>query len=67
MPLYEIAVIQKPSKKEAEEGAIEKLLVAPRPIMARDPLSAAMGAGRELDPSVDLNKIEVLVRSFGPQ
>lgn len=67
MPLYEVAIIRKPTKKEAAEGtAGEVLLLAPVPILARDPQGAVIaavtkdGGIRDFDP----NYCEVLVRPF---
>jgi hypothetical protein len=34
--LYEVALIEKPTKKEAEDGQIEKLILPPTPVIARD-------------------------------
>jgi hypothetical protein len=65
MPLFEVAIIEKPSKKEAEEGAVEKLVFGPKAVIARDGQSAALAAvmGGEA-PKVDMQKAEVLVRPF---
>ena len=66
MPLFEVAVIQKPTKKEAEEGGIEKLLFGPRAVVARDAHAAAIGAvmGGEMPKDADLTRIDVLIRPF---
>ena len=64
MPLFEVAVIQKPTKKEAEDGTLEKLVFGPTTVIAKDSQSAIFAAGAKLDPSVDLGRAEVLVRPF---
>lgn len=66
MPLFEVAVIQKPTKKEAEEGGIEKLLFGPRAVVARDAQAAAIGAvmGGDMPKDADLTRIDVLIRPF---
>jgi hypothetical protein len=67
MPLFEVAIIQKQTKKEAEDGVGgEKLLMAPRFILARDGQTAAMMAmmAGDAPKDVDLNKSEVVVRPF---
>jgi hypothetical protein len=67
MPLYEIAILKKPTKKEAEEqGATEELLFGPTPIVARDPQSAliAVIAQKNEDIKIDPNRCEVLIRPF---
>lgn len=68
MPLYEVAIIQKPSKKEIEEGTgEEKLLLAPTHVLASTPQAAVIvavtkdGGVKGFDP----NKSEVIVRPFG--
>jgi hypothetical protein len=45
MPLFEIAIIQKPTKKELDEGTgVEKLIFGPTAVMAKDGQSAAITA-----------------------
>jgi hypothetical protein len=65
MPLFEVAVIEHPTKKEMEDGAVEKLVFGPTAIIAKDPQAAGVGAilGAK-DTSFDPQKIEVLVRPF---
>jgi len=64
MPLYEIAIIEKPTKKQEEEGATEKLVFGPKAVVARDPQAAAIGAVSGQTTAFDLNRIEVIVRPF---
>jgi hypothetical protein len=64
MPLYEVAIIEKPTKKELEEGVVEKLVFGPKAIVARDPQSAGIGAVMGEGLKIDMNKSEVLVRPF---
>jgi hypothetical protein len=65
MPLFEVAIIEKPTKKEAEDGAIEKLVFGPKAVIARDHQAAVVAAILGPDqPQVDMNKAEVLVRPF---
>ena len=65
MPLFEVAIIEHPTKKEAEDGAADKLVFGPKAIVARDSQGAVVAAllGEE-KPTVDMNKAEVLVRPF---
>jgi hypothetical protein len=68
MPLFEVAIIQKPTKKELDEGTgKETLLFGPKPVMARDGQSAAVAAvmGEGAPTGVDMTRAEVLVRPFG--
>lgn len=65
MPLFEVAIIERPTKKEAEDGATERLVFGPKAVIARDSQGAVVAAmlGGE-KPIVELNKAEVLVRPF---
>jgi len=67
MPLFEVAIIKKPTKKEVDEGTgMEGLVLAPTPVVARDANSAVIaavtkdGGLKDFDP----NKCEVIVRPF---
>jgi|TARA_Y100000034_G_scaffold95488_1_gene116020 hypothetical protein len=48
MPLFEVALIEKPTKKEAEDGEIEKLILSPTPVLARDDQAAFIQAVNRL-------------------
>lgn len=67
MPLFEIAILEHPTKKEREEGTgQERLVFGPKAVVARDPQSAAISAvldQGQLDIARD--RMEVLVRPFG--
>ena len=67
MPLYEVAIIRKPTKKEIDEGTgAEGILLPPTPVVARDPQGAVIAAvTRQPLEGFDPNKCEVLVRPFG--
>jgi len=67
MPLFEVAITQKPTKKELDEGTgTEKLLFGPKAVMARDPQAAAVAAvtGEGAPTGLDMNRAEVIVRPF---
>ncbi len=71
MPLFEVAILEKPTKKEAEEVKPERLVFGPAAVIARDAASAAIGAvlgdGSTADRckvKVDTQRMEVLVRPF---
>lgn len=68
MPLFEVAIIQKRTKKEVEEGTgAEKLVFGPKAVIARDNQSAAIAAvtGPDAPTGLDMSRAEVLVRPFG--
>jgi len=66
--LYEVAILETPTKKEAEEGKIERLVFGPKAVIANDPQSAGIAAvldgnnGEKID--VDRARMKVLVRPF---
>lgn len=68
MPLFEVAVIQKPTKKEIEEGtATEKVILPITAVVAKDSQGAAIMAARNssIPQDLDMSRVEVLVRPFG--
>ncbi len=63
--LFEVAILEQPTKKEAEEGACEKLVFGPKAVIAKDTQSAAIAAvldGEKI--TVDRTRMTVLVRPF---
>jgi hypothetical protein len=68
--LYEVAMLEHPTKKQAEEGVSERLVVGPITVVARDPQAAAVAAvltnkGKiDAEEITDLSRLEVLVRPF---
>lgn len=64
--LFDVAILQKPTKKEAEDGAAEKLVFGPKAVVARDAQSAGIAAvmGSTDLKDVDMARCEVLVRPF---
>lgn len=66
MPLFEVAILEKPTKKEVEEGASEKLVFGPKAVVARDNQSAAIAAVMDggVPKELDRQRMEVLVRPF---
>ncbi len=64
--LYLVALVQKPTKKEEEDGKVETLILPPTPVIARDDKSAAVKAVAESKDKIttDLSNVEVLVRPF---
>ncbi len=66
MPLFEVAILEQPTKKEVEEGGTEKLVFGPKAVIARDTQSAGIAAvldsAKEIQ--VDRTRMLVLVRPF---
>lgn len=64
MPIFEVAVLEIPTKKEREDGASEKLVFGPKALVARDSQSAAVAAVAGNGALGDPSRLEVLVRPF---
>jgi hypothetical protein len=66
MPLFEVAIIERPTKKDAEDGAQEKLVFGPKAVIARDGGSAGIAAvlGSDAPVGIDMTRADVLVRPF---
>ena len=66
MPLYEIAITQKPSKKEAEDGQLEKLMFGPKTVVSKDQQSAVidLAMSGELPKEIDRSRMEIHCRPF---
>lgn len=67
MPLFEVAILEKPTKKEFEEqGAVEKLIYGPKAVVAKDAQSAGIAAvmGKTDIPEFKMERAQVLVRPF---
>lgn len=67
MPLFEVAILETPTHKQAEEGASERLIVGPVCKVAKDGQSAAMLVAMEKQDdlrSIDPNRMTVIVRPF---
>lgn len=64
--LYLVALIQKPTKKEQEDGKQETLILPPTPVIANDDKQAAVKAVAQSKDKIaeSLDNVEVLVRPF---
>lgn len=65
MPLFQVAVLRRPTKKQVEEeGKKEELLVQPKFVLAANDKQAGMMVSREIPLDADLDNTEVLVSPF---
>ena len=68
MPLYEVAILELPTKKEVEEhGTPEKLVFGPKAVVAQDEQQAAISAVMDTTEDlkdIDRQRMQVLVRPF---
>ena len=67
MPLFEVAILEMPTDKEKETGKVERLVVEPTAVVAKDAESAKVQV--LLDQSINLSsasaeRLKVLVRPF---
>lgn len=64
--LFEVALVKKPTRKEASEGILEELLVAPECFVAQDGQSAGAKSIMKNREKVEtiIDRVEVLVRPF---
>lgn len=63
--LFQVALVKKPTKKQAEEGAQEELVMPPTAVLAADEKGAAIRAVTQAKVAMeDLASVEVLVRPF---
>jgi hypothetical protein len=70
MPLFEVAILETPTKKEHEEGKAERLVFGPKAVVARDGQSAGIAAVLEHAKNggggieADHSRMSVVVRPF---
>ena len=65
MPLFEVAILETPTKADAENGKGERLVFGPKAVVAKDLQTAAISAvldGGTID--ADRARMTVLVRPF---
>lgn len=68
MPVFEVLVIEHPTKKQRdEESALERIIAGPKAVVAKTTQGASFKVTRELAGELkdaDEDRIEVLVRPF---
>jgi len=64
MPLFEVAMLEVPTEKQAKDGAVETLLVEPTAVVAPDGQSAAIQVAMKVALKADMARVKVLVRPF---
>lgn len=66
MPLFEVAILEQPTKKEAEDGKGERLVFGPTAVVAVDAQGAAIAAVMDQKGALDVDRtrMQVLVRPF---
>lgn len=66
MALFEVAILERPTRKGAENGESERLVFGPKAVVARDAQGAAINAVLDggISAEVDRSRLEVLVRPF---
>jgi hypothetical protein len=68
MPLYEVAILEQPTKNEREDGMSERLIFGPTAVVAKDEQGAAISAVLDRQDAsaieVDRSRMTILVRPF---
>lgn len=65
MPLFDVAITEEPTKREKEEGAVERLIYSTsKPIIAKDMQTASINAFLECKEKVNKERMKVHVRPF---
>lgn len=66
MPLFEVAILELPTKNEKEDGKAEKLVFGPAAVVARDEQAAAISAVLDNKGGVDVDRsrMQIIVRPF---
>ena len=70
MPLFEVAIVKQPTKKEREDGGMEELVFGPEAVIAPDINGAGIAAVMKKQKTtgaaieLDLARMKVLVRPF---
>jgi hypothetical protein len=63
--LFEVAILEHPTKEEADKGVTSKLVFGPKPVVAVNEQGALVAALLSGDrPEVDMQRAQVLVRPF---
>ncbi len=64
--LFEVAILERPTKAQADEGGAERLVFGPKAVVAADAQSAAISAvmGEAKGITMDQSRMQVLVRPF---
>lgn len=63
--LFEVAIIEHPTKKQAEEGKSAELVFGIEPVVANSDKTAAVIASQKADlKDRNANRLEVMVRPF---
>lgn len=63
--LFEVAIIEVPTKDQQEKGETEKLVFGPKCVIARDAQSAGIKAVLDGEkPEINMDRAQVLVRPF---
>ena len=64
MPVFEVLIVEMPTKKGREDGELETLVLGPEAVVARNQQAAAIIASRRMEKDTNLDRMEVIVRPF---
>lgn len=66
MPLYDVSVMQLPTKAEADAGVQSKLILGPKTLSAVDQATACFLAGKDLElpPNTNTDLLSIKIRTW---
>lgn len=63
--LFEVVIVEKPTVNQMNAGELEKVIIGPKLIVAKDAQQAGMKVALDESlPKIDRDRMEILVRSF---
>lgn len=66
MPLFEVVILEKPTKKQEKDGELERIVLPPTAVVASDEQSAGFSVVMDnVDLQFDKKRMQVLIRPFG--
>ena len=66
MPLFEVAILENPTKNEQDKGTCERLVYGPQAVVAADKQGAIVMAAMKVkdESALDPSRMVILVRPF---
>ncbi len=62
--IYEVAIVELPTVKAMETGAVARLILAPKAYLATSRSAALLLAAKDVTETFDPQRVETLVRRF---
>lgn len=66
MPIFEVLILERPTKKQEKDGKLERIVLKPTTVVALDEQSAGYSVVMDnTDLKFDKKRMQVLIRPFG--